>query len=209
MRKRTEAIFASLLILLCLGFRLAYTGTDSLTSPSLLIPLNHQDAIGSSERADVLFPHEFHTQKLGADSCVVCHDTVSDDFSFKMSQDLSGNALKDHFHNQCIECHASKSGPQMCSGCHVNRMDLKPSAFETVSFDHSLHEDADIACDTCHHKEPDTACAECHGEQEGGGTPSLMVAMHKMDDEASCLGCHTSMGIQEAGECATCHTQKK
>jgi len=70
-----------------------------------------------------------------------------------------------------------------------------------------FHGHADVVCQGCHHhgvmgKKP-ALCENCHGEpfrESDLFTPGLKGAYHRQ-----CLGCHLSMGLQVASNCANCH----
>lgn len=78
-----------------------------------------------------------------------------------------------------------------------NRMNLVP-------FDHKAHETYTSSCRGCHH---DTfkGCNQCHtlaGTKQGKGV-TLEEAMHRMDSNMSCIGCHAKQ--MENKNCAGCH----
>ena len=74
-----------------------------------------------------------------------------------------------------------------------------------VPFNHKLHEGQADTCRVCHHASMD-ACAKCHtvqGSKEGKFV-NLQTAMHRVNDQGSCVGCHAAS--QNRKECAGCHT---
>ncbi|MEN8211897.1 MAG: sulfate respiration complex hexadecaheme cytochrome HmcA [Thermodesulfobacteriota bacterium] len=78
-----------------------------------------------------------------------------------------------------------------------NRMDF-------VAFNHKAHENYNDTCRVCHH-ESMSACNTCHtveGSEKSKGV-SLEQAMHKMDRNQSCTGCHEA--LQHDAKCAGCH----
>lgn len=124
------------------------------------------------------------------------------------------------------------AGPTDCAGCHDAQkqadiqvieepdrlfrnqpdfallsapvQDIENSKMKTVPFPHLEHEDALPSCRTCHHKTLQ-ACVKCHtltGGELGGGI-KLERAMHDMNSEHSCVGCHEQE--KSATECAGCH----
>jgi hypothetical protein len=136
-------------------------------------------------------------------------------------------------HEQCIECHLhSNIEPLTCAGCHdeqqqarIKRVENVPrlergqpdftllaaaaherseSKLNTVPFSHVGHEGFVGDCRTCHHQSM-KGCTDCHnlaGMPAGGQVP-LQQAMHDMNSNHSCVGCHE---IQKAtSECAGCH----
>lgn len=80
----------------------------------------------------------------------------------------------------------------------------KQNRMNFVPFDHQAHENANDTCRVCHH-ESLKPCNECHtlsGIKEGKGV-NLENAMHPVDTDRSCLGCHSKK--QEDKNCAGCH----
>ena len=74
-----------------------------------------------------------------------------------------------------------------------------------VPFNHKAHETYNDTCRICHHAELQS-CAKCHtidGAKEGGFV-NLQQAMHRVNTEQSCLGCHESRQTDQS--CAGCHT---
>lgn len=73
-----------------------------------------------------------------------------------------------------------------------------------VAFNHKAHENDNDTCRACHHKSM-SACNTCHtleGSKDSNGV-SLEQAMHKMDRDQSCTGCHKKK--QDDIKCAGCH----
>jgi hypothetical protein len=73
-----------------------------------------------------------------------------------------------------------------------------------VPFDHESHEKYNDTCRVCHHADLKT-CSSCHtvaGKKEGNYVRSEQ-AMHQIDSERSCLGCHGAR--QSKLSCAGCH----
>ncbi|MEE9529430.1 MAG: cytochrome c3 family protein [Syntrophobacteria bacterium] len=124
------------------------------------------------------------------------------------------------------------AGPVRCSGCHnleqqqqiekidpVPRMRMKQPDFvlikaggkessvarmNRVPFSHKAHEGYSDTCRVCHHKDL-KSCLDCHtltGSKEGKDV-KLLQAMHQLDSEKSCLGCHKT--IQRDQRCVGCH----
>ena len=73
-----------------------------------------------------------------------------------------------------------------------------------VPFSHKLHEQSNNTCRVCHHADL-TACSECHTSlgSDKGKKITLAQAMHQIDSEQSCIGCHTVR--QSEPKCAGCH----
>jgi hypothetical protein len=80
----------------------------------------------------------------------------------------------------------------------LTRMNLVP-------FNHQAHEKYNDNCRVCHHAAL-TDCQQCHSLQakkEGGGV-TLEQAMHRLNVDQSCVGCHESK--QTDPGCVGCHT---
>lgn len=124
------------------------------------------------------------------------------------------------------------AGPVSCSGCHdinqqqqiekvdpVPRMERKQPDFvlikagrkedpvtrmNRVPFSHMAHEGYTDTCRECHHKDL-KSCLSCHtltGSEEGKNI-KLKEAMHRLDSEKTCLGCHKIK--QQDQRCSGCH----
>jgi len=90
-----------------------------------------------------------------------------------------------------------KTGNDALDKPGTNRMDF-------VAFNHKAHENYNDTCRVCHH-ESMSACNSCHtveGSEDSKGV-SLEQAMHKMDRDQSCIGCHEA--LQHEAQCAGCH----
>ena len=80
----------------------------------------------------------------------------------------------------------------------LTRMNLVP-------FNHKAHEQYNDSCRVCHHAAL-TDCQQCHslqGTKDGGGV-TLEQAMHRVNVDQSCIGCHESKQTEQS--CAGCHT---
>jgi hypothetical protein len=129
----------------------------------------------------------------------------------------------------CRSCHERKKDPAGGSQATVPRLkrgqpdaalispgtdDLQtvlqdpedPSLMQAVPFDHKLHEQSVDTCRSCHHQSRLESCTTCHKlmASEKGGMISLDQAMHSVDSEKSCLGCHREKTMNQP-ECAGCH----
>ena len=74
-----------------------------------------------------------------------------------------------------------------------------------VPFNHQAHEKYNDSCRVCHH-EALTDCQQCHslqGNKDGGGV-TLEQAMHRLNVDQSCTGCHESKQTRQS--CVGCHT---
>ncbi|MFC1639178.1 sulfate respiration complex hexadecaheme cytochrome HmcA [Gemmatimonadota bacterium] len=146
------------------------------------------------------------------------------------------SSLSNAAHRACVGCHLDlpDAGPTECAGCHdatrqsqVAQVDepkrlergqedfvllrannLDSSKVNTVPFSHVGHEDFNNTCRVCHH-ESMTPCADCHtlqGSEESEGV-TLQRAMHAIESEHSCVGCHETKKDEIA--CAGCHSQMR
>jgi hypothetical protein len=80
----------------------------------------------------------------------------------------------------------------------------KQNRMNYVPFDHKEHEAYNETCRVCHH-ETLNPCNQCHtlsGTSEGKEV-NLEKAMHQLNTNKSCIGCHSIK--QEAENCAGCH----
>ena len=74
-----------------------------------------------------------------------------------------------------------------------------------VPFNHRGHEQYNDTCRVCHH-EALNDCARCHtlvGSKDGDNV-TLQQAMHRLNVNQSCVGCHEAKLIDQ--NCAGCHT---
>jgi len=74
-----------------------------------------------------------------------------------------------------------------------------------VPFNHQAHEKYNDTCRVCHHAALND-CQQCHsllGKKDGDGV-TLEQAMHRLNVDQSCIGCHESK--QTTPACAGCHT---
>ena len=162
-------------------------------------------------------------------TCRYCHLSVPEPGDVATSLSVAA-------HKACIGCHLDRpdAGPTECAGCHdaqrqadirvvesPDRLDREQPEFvllrasntdsskvNTVPFSHVGHEDFNSTCRACHH-ESMTPCADCHtlrGSEESEGV-TLERAMHAIDSEHSCIGCH-EIEKQELG-CVGCHSQMR
>lgn len=138
-------------------------------------------------------------------SCIGCH------------RDLSGPF-------KCSECHSPEELSKINKIEDVPRMKVDQPDFvllganpdpkdgnyfsnkmNPVPFDHKAHEQYEDNCRTCHHAETGSCSKSCHtvtGSKNGALIRSEQ-AMHQLDSEKSCLGCHEN--VKKQRECAGCH----
>ncbi|BCS95626.1 hypothetical protein DSLASN_12580 [Desulfoluna limicola] len=213
MRKRVEATLASLLILLCVGLRLAYTGSVATREEGVgVITIDSLVPFGKMERPAVRFPHEKHASGGDEASCLVCHEARPGEnagifFTFKGREGLSREEIKTLYHTECIACHADReaaklpTGPQFCSGCHVNDTAGLPSSPHFLDFEdhlHALHADtAGLGCQACHDVFGEERPDESTHVPPGYTSHDLCITCHLAENMAGsagtplgCTGCH-------------------
>ena len=177
--------------------------------------------------------HEYNEQtkelyyKKGSEStCRDCHKEQAEGNKPSLETAAHWSCLGCHLEND------NPDNPVDCAGCHDKQRQMsikiveKPerlkrnqpdfkllSAFKTellssklntVPFSHIGHERFNNTCRVCHH-ESMKACSECHtltGNPAGDGV-TLQQAMHDMNSEHSCIGCHNRKKSET--ECAGCH----
>lgn len=83
-----------------------------------------QITLQGGSRGTVLFPHRQHQETLG--DCALCHTLFPKEAgSIEKLKDQGGLTGKQVMNTLCIKCHraeqkaGNKSGPTMCSQCHV------------------------------------------------------------------------------------------
>jgi hypothetical protein len=153
-------------------------------------------------------------------SCIQCHrETVAKKKTMAQARDEKAGPIK------CSGCHAEQQLQLIKRIEDVPRMKRnQPDAvliqaiktdveipktaptilMNPVPFDHKSHEKYSNTCRVCHHADLNT-CSSCHtvgGKKEGNYVRSEQ-AMHQLDSERSCLGCHGSR--QSKPSCAGCH----
>ncbi len=194
------------------------------------LSLHYRHLLANSDSCDVCH-HQYDEseQKLiyvkGEErSCRDCHreSTVDNRLSMRLAA-----------HNSCVNCHdRKKQGVTDCAGCHdaerrkqivvvenpprlkrgqpdftliaPPRDEWEHSKLGTVPFSHVHHEEFTQTCRVCHH-ESLQACSDCHtlrGDETASGI-NLQTAMHQIDSEHSCVGCHDQE--KDAARCAGCH----
>ena len=166
-------------------------------------------------------------------TCRHCHNnTQTDDKVIALEQAVHESCITCHMTRQaekkdtgpvkCAGCHDLEAQKAVEKVSPVPRMDRKQpdvlmlktgnkdldepgkNRMDLVAFNHKAHENYNDTCRVCHH-ESMSACNTCHtveGSENSNGV-SLEQAMHKMDRDQSCTGCHTS--LQHDAKCAGCH----
>ncbi|MDO9264700.1 MAG: cytochrome c3 family protein [Desulfosalsimonadaceae bacterium] len=144
-------------------------------------------------------------------ACINCHNK-------NLAKNLAGGPVK------CSGCHDPAAQQKIKQISPVPRMDRKqpdmvviktaqkgleagpenPNRMNLVPFDHQAHEIYNDTCRVCHH-ESLKSCNECHALSgtKAGKDVNLENAMHRMDTEKSCEGCHSIK--QKETNCAGCH----
>jgi hypothetical protein len=131
-------------------------------------------------------------ESAGPYSCNGCHEpeeqklieTVKDVPRMKLNQ-------PDYVFVKTFASHNQKSDP-------ATSMNLVP-------FNHKAHEAYNDSCRVCHHAAL-SDCVQCHsreGSKEGANV-MLQQAMHRLNVNQSCMGCHEAKLIDQ--NCAGCHT---
>jgi hypothetical protein len=153
-------------------------------------------------------------------SCIQCHrETLAKKKTMAQAKDQKAGPIK------CSGCHAEQQLQLIKKIKDVPRMKRNqpdvvliqavqidgnkkgaPSTIlmNAVPFDHKSHEKYNNTCRVCHHADLNT-CSSCHsvaGKKEGNYVRSEQ-AMHQLDSDRSCLGCHGSR--QSKPSCAGCH----
>jgi hypothetical protein len=196
-----------------------------------IISIEEMQVYGPLSQPKVVFLHDKHTTALGKQKefykkeCGSCHLSNKDEVMYLgfMRDDapVSGDKLRDVFHENCIGCHKNmaaagqKTGPSdvQCKGCHNATPDVA-SNWQSITVDKRLHfrhaatqEKAENKCGSCHHvydeaagktapapkpEQVPGACVYCHG------ATSTEVAGRKPEKIRS-------QRLAAHGECVTCH----
>lgn len=167
------------------------------------------------------------------DSCRYCHkeETEENRISMKLASHLSCIDCHREVKAQnkkagpvkCAGCHDPRQQAAIEKVDPVPRMDRKQpdaallkikagkeelvSRMGPVPFDHKAHETYNDTCRVCHH-ESVKPCNECHTladskDSDKGKGVRIMSAMHQLNTEMSCMGCHELK--QQDQKCAGCH----
>ncbi|NJB68491.1 hypothetical protein GGQ74_002164 [Desulfobaculum xiamenense] len=204
-----------------------------------LLVIDALASYGELDEKPVPFFHDKHTEALAQQGkdCASCHEKDADgrmSTAFKRLANVSLDADKAVYHDNCIGCHSDqaaaglKTGPTdaQCRSCHREA----PAAAGRVSagFDTSLHyrhvaskaipaaEGQDANCAACHHvldkatdklvyaKGEEGSCRYCHEEKATKDVKSIRQAAH-----AACVTCHLDVKATKAETgpvtCAGCH----
>ncbi len=138
----------------------------------------------------ITFNHKFHAETVGA-TCDVCHQT----------SDTSSRFMTFPNHDTCGACHADAidetSAQKNCALCH-NQPGYKTNLPKNVaffsnvsSFDHKLHLDKNVSCESCH-----TATNFTAGK-----------ANETLPNMDTCVACHTKFNAKAASDCSVCHVK--
>ncbi len=154
-----------------------------------------------------VFSHSMH--KSAGVSCETCHHKSNNDERIKRCvychKGIQGTRT---FHRLCVGCHtAKKDGPAECAGCHRVKKESEMRKSLSARFNmsgvygdsfHPSHNNAGIACATCHHKDSDgnyRKCSVCHkGDSRMRVLHYFCRDCHKQSDRGpkKCEGCHKS-----------------
>jgi hypothetical protein len=194
--------------------------------------LHHRHVEGVGQDCE-LCHHEYNEEtkelvyiKGSEATCRYCHLSEQEENVPSLSASAHWTCLDCH-------AEMPNAGPRECAGCHdrerqmqiarvdspkrldrnqpdfvllhVAGEDLSTSKLNTVPFPHIEHEDSNTTCRSCHHQSM-TPCIECHtlsGDEKALGV-TLQRAMHAMNSEHSCVGCHDRKKSEIA--CAGCHS---
>lgn len=166
----------------------------------------HKDV--PTQEAKVILSKASHT------ACIDCHQKTKAEHLLK-GDDFKGGPIK------CVGCHDAVERSKIEKIADVPRMERQqPDAIfvktlrkgeepvltrmNAVPFDHKAHETYNDTCRVCHHASMQ-ACNSCHtlkGSKEGKFIKTEQ-AMHRINSDASCIGCHNEK--QASKECAGCH----
>ena len=197
--------------------------------------LHHRHGEALGDRCE-LCHHEYNEQTAetyyveGAETtCRYCHLLVPEPGDVASSLSVAA-------HRSCVGCHLDlpDAGPTECAGCHdaqrqfqiatvaapkrlergqadfvlLRAGNLDSSKVNTVPFSHVGHEEFNNTCRSCHHASM-TQCSDCHtlrGSEQSMGV-TLERAMHAINSERSCIGCHETQKAELA--CVGCHSMMK
>jgi hypothetical protein len=130
-------------------------------------------------------------ESAGPITCSGCHDPAQQ----KLIEKVKNVPRMKRNQPDIVFVKTTKSG--LKNSNPVTRMQLVP-------FNHKAHETYNDTCRVCHHADLH-ACVQCHtlqGTKEGNQV-NLEQAMHRLNSEMSCLGCHELN--QRDLRCAGCH----
>jgi len=150
-------------------------------------------------------------RKASHDACVTCHQTLK-------SKNADAGPVT------CKGCHDEKEQKKIEKVSDIPRLkrnqpdevaitgwkkdsQATKNYMNGVAFNHKGHETRTQSCKACHH-ETLKKCNDCHkpeGGDEKGGFVSLEQAMHNLESNRSCIGCHKE--LTKNSDCAGCHFQ--
>ena len=169
------------------------------------ITLNALAKSGGQELPSVTFPHDQHTTALRAvhKDCATCHKPSDAKgqgrpFSFMGSDAVTGTALKNLYHDNCIGCHnemrkaGRPTGPLMaqCRSCHSGQ--AQPAWQKPVWTD-AIH-DSHIASKLIVAPGQNDNCAACHHVYNA----EKKALVYESGKEAACNTCHLTQAKQKA-----------
>ncbi len=210
----------SVLIVFGGGSASSRTGSDSKRADVLEIKLF--EAGEDHEMPAVFFFHDQHTRALEEKSCDACHPENPDNpeelsFSFKQTGEISKQAAKKLYHDECIGCHKKRAGDAReagpltsdCRGCHQKKPRVESSR-KLISFDRSLHyrhESAEPI--TYQPSKNDDNCGACHHEYD----EQAEELVYREGEEGSCRYCHKQQKEDDTrsfptaahDDCVNCH----
>lgn len=156
--------------------------------------------------------HAVHIDKAGL-SCAACHTDAAHGAT------LTGTALRDQAHEQCMTCHVEKNvqiavtGSTSCGACHVDVAQVTPADHKNQATWQKAHGKASAT----------TACGECHlAESAGKHAQIARPESFPSANKDACVACHSGVQMPhpngflathgkvslatKAGTCESCHT---
>ena len=158
----------------------------------------HKDKDGnliSMESASHLTCIKCHRESSGPVKCSGCHD-INEQKKFEKPDEVQRLEVG----QPDFALIGAKSPDE-----NIDNKEKLSARMNPVPFDHKSHEQYQDSCRICHHAEIGSCTKSCHtitGSEKGKMINSEQ-AMHKLDSDRSCLGCHEKNKGQP--KCAGCH----
>jgi hypothetical protein len=156
--------------------------------------------------------HAVHTEKVGL-SCAECHTDSAH------GTVLTGDALRDKAHEQCMSCHVEKQvkiaviDSTSCGACHTDVASVTPADHKNAATWQKAHGKAAAAgtCGACHLDESAGTHAQiARPENFPSAAKDTCVACHsgmQMPHPDSFLSTHGKVSLKTpAGTCEACHS---
>ncbi len=174
-----------------------------------VLTIDAMAADGKLSLPAVTFLHDQHTKALSAmkKDCSSCHkplkpgDAGAYSFRFMDTGELTGEALKETFHANCIGCHidlakaGKKSGPldAECRTCH-NPAPAVSSNWQDIGLDKRIHYNHTVSKFIPVAGNKDKNCAACHHVFD----PDKQKLVWGENKEDSCRACHLLPKVKKA-----------